>query len=311
MKDYNEIHYSVMKEESISALRIKPDGIYLDCTTGAGGHSLAIAEKLSEKGRLVCLDTDKNALAIARERLAHVADKVTFVNSNFSEVEAVLDGLGINGLDGAIIDLGVSSMQLREADRGFAYMLEGPLDMRMNPDATFSARDVVNTYTEAELRRILKDWGEEKFAANIAKKIVLYREEKEITTTSELVKIVESAVPASSKKGGHPAKRTFQAVRIEVNRELDIIKPTLNSLIARLKKGGILAVISFHSLEDRIVKHTFSEKTGKCTCPPGFPVCVCGCKAEIKVSKDLAPSKEEIEKNPPSHSARLRCAEKL
>ena len=311
MKNYDQIHYSVMKSESIQALSIKPDGTYLDCTTGAGGHSLEIARALSSNGRLVCLDTDKNALAIARERLAEYSDRVVFVNSNFSEVDKVLDELGIDKLDGAIIDLGVSSMQLREADRGFAYMLDGPLDMRMNPDANFSAYDVVNSYSESELKRILKDWGEEKFAPQIARRIVASREDKPIETTYELVSVIEGALPGYAKKGGHPTKRTFQAIRIEVNRELDIIKPTLESLINRLKKEGILAVITFHSLEDRIVKHTFSSKTGKCTCPPGFPVCVCGCKAEIKVFKDMAPSKEEIEKNPPSHSARLRCVMKL
>jgi 16S rRNA (cytosine1402-N4)-methyltransferase len=311
MKSYDQIHYSVMKKESIDALCIKPDGIYLDCTTGAGGHSFSIAEQLSGDGRLICLDTDKNALAIAMERLSRYSDKVTFVNSNFCEVGRVLDELGIQKVDGAIIDLGVSSMQLREADRGFAYMLDGPLDMRMNPDADFSAYDVVNNYSEDELKRVLKDWGEEKFAPQIARKIVSKRQEAPIETTYELVSVIESAVPGSAKKNGHPAKRTFQAIRIEVNRELDIIKPTLETLIDRLNKEGILAVITFHSLEDRIVKHTFSSKTGKCTCPPGFPVCVCGCKAEIKVYKDVAPSKEEIEKNPPSHSARLRCAKKL
>lgn len=311
MKNYDEIHYSVMKTEAIDALEIKPDGIYVDCTTGAGGHSYSIAEKLSSKGRLICFDQDKNALAIARERLSEFSDRVEFVNSNFSEAGNILDAMGIEGIDGVLIDLGVSSMQLREAERGFAYMLDGPLDMRMNPDAELSAYDVVNTYSEGELRRILKEWGEEKFAAAIAKKIVARREKEEIKTTFDLVSVVESAVPAAAKKGGHPAKRTFQAIRIEVNMELLVIKPTLDVLIGKLNRDGVIAVITFHSLEDRIVKHTFAEKTGKCTCPPGFPVCVCGCKAEIKVYKDISPCKEEIEKNPPSHSARLRCAKKL
>ncbi len=311
MKDYDKIHYSVMKKESIEALNIDPDGIYLDLTTGAGGHSLCIAERLSEKGRLICFDTDKNALAIAEERLEAYKDKITFVNMNFSEVGGVLDTMGIEKINGAVIDLGVSSMQLKEAERGFAYMLDGPLDMRMNPDQAFSAYDVVNTYSEAELKRVLKDWGEEKFAPQIARKIIARREKEKIRTTLELVDVIEGAVPAAAKKGGHPAKKTFQAIRIEVNNETNIIKPTLEAVIDRLEKDGVIAVITFHSLEDRIVKHTFNSKTGKCTCPPGFPVCICGCKAEIKVFKDLAPSEKEVELNPPSHSARLRCAKKL
>lgn len=312
MKNYDEIHYSVMKAETINALEIKPDGIYVDCTTGAGGHSYSIAEKLSGKGRLICFDTDRNALAIAKERLAPFADRIEFVNTNFSEAGAILDAMGIDGIDGVVIDLGVSSMQIREAERGFAYMLDGPLDMRMNPDGELSAYDVVNTYSENELKRIMKELGEEKFAASIAKKIVAVREAQPIKTTFDLVSVIESAIPAAAaKKGGHPAKRVFQALRCHVNMELEVIKPTLEALIKRLRPEGIIAVITFHSLEDRIVKHTFAEKTGKCTCPPGFPVCVCGCKAEIKVYKDMSPSKEEIEKNPPSHSARLRCARKL
>ncbi len=309
MTDYDSIHYSVMKKESIDALEIKPDGIYVDCTCGAGGHSEAIAERLNPDGLLISIDEDISALEIARKRLSRF-NNVRLINDNFSNIENILDSCGIGQIDGAVIDLGVSSMQLRDGERGFAYMIDGPLDMRMNSSGGISAADIVNTYSESELCQILREYGEEKFSSGIARKIVAQREIKPITTTGELSALIESVTP-KNRKGGHPAKRTFQALRIEVNHELEIIQPTLECLIGRLKKDGVLAVISFHSLEDRIVKKTLASKAGKCTCPPEFPICVCGAKAEIKVIKDLSPSGQELSENPPSHSARLRCAKKL
>lgn len=309
MTDYDSIHYSVMKRESIDALEIKRGGIYVDCTCGAGGHSEAIANLLGGEGMLISIDEDSSALDIAKKRLENYSN-IIFVNDNFSNIDNILDDNGISQIDGAVIDLGVSSMQLRDGERGFAYMIDGPLDMRMNQSEGMSAADIVNTYSENELCRIIREYGEEKFASSIARKIVAQRQIRPIGTTAELSALIESVTPAN-RKGGHPAKRTFQALRIEVNHELEIIQPTLNSLINRLKKGGVLAVISFHSLEDRIVKKTFASKTGRCVCPPEFPVCVCGAKAEIKLMKDIAPSDRELSENKPSHSARLRCAKKL
>lgn len=310
--DYNKFHYSVMKSETIESLNIKPDGIYVDCTAGAGGHSYEIASRLCGDGRLICFDQDINAINIAKERLSSFSDRVTFVNANFQDVWQILKNMGIEQVDGALIDLGVSSMQLNEADRGFAYMKDGPLSMTMNPEQEFTAYTLVNEYSEKELERVLRVWGEEKFSSRIANRIVAKREEAPIKTTLELAKIIDEAIPAKAKKvGGHPAKRSFQAIRIEVNKEIDIIEPTLRSLVDLLAPGGVLAVISFHSLEDRIVKHTIASYEGRCTCPPGFPVCVCGCKAILKASKPVLPSKEELEINPPSHSAKLRCAVKL
>lgn len=310
--DYNKFHYSVMKSETIDCLDIKPDGVYVDCTTGAGGHSYEIASRLSEKGRLICFDQDINAINLAKKRLEEFQDKVTFVNANFQDVWQILKNMGIEEIDGAVIDLGVSSMQLNEAERGFAYMKDGPLSMTMNPEQEFTAYNLVNEYSEKELERVLRVWGEEKFSSRIARKIIETREEAPIKTTLELAAVIDSAIPMKAKKnGGHPAKRSFQAIRIETNSEITIIEPTLRSLVDILKKGGILAVISFHSLEDRVVKHTLASYEGRCTCPPDFPVCVCGCKAVIKASKPISPTKEELEINPPSHSAKLRYAVKL
>lgn len=309
--NYDQLHYSVMKSETIESLKIKKDGVYVDCTCGAGGHSYEIASRL-DGGRLIAFDQDSSALDIARVRLAPFSDRVTFVNANFQDVEAILKDMGIEKIDGAVIDLGVSSMQLNRPERGFAYMKEGPLSMTMNPDQSFTAYNVVNEYSEKELEKILRVYGEEKFSQRIASAIVSARESAPIKTTTELVGIIDSAIPMKAKKtGGHPAKRTFQAIRIEVNRELNVIEPALRGLIDLLKPGGILSVISFHSLEDRIVKHTFVSYQGRCTCPPDFPVCVCGCRASIKAEKPMSPSEEEIAINPPSHSARLRVAVKL
>mgnify|MGYP003293991125 CR=1 FL=1 len=306
-------HYSVMLYECIDGLDIKQDGIYCDLTLGGGGHSEQIAKRLKD-GKLVCVDTDITAIKAASARLAEHNEKITFVNNNFKNIGDVLDELGIEKIDGALIDLGVSSFQLDCAERGFSYMNDAPLDMRMNTSDPLSAYDVVNTYSEDELKRIIYTYGEENFAPQIASKIVSYRAEKPIETTLELVDIIKSAMPAKAKVGGHhPAKRTFQAIRIAVNSELDIIEPTLKTLISRLNKGGRLCVITFHSLEDRIVKQTFAHASSGCTCPPEFPVCVCGKTPLIKTvtKKPILPSDNELEENPRSRSAKLRVAEKL
>lgn len=306
-------HYSVMLYECIDGLDIKQDGIYCDLTLGGGGHSEQIAKRLKD-GKLVCVDTDITAINAASARLAEHNEKITFVNNNFKNIGDVLDELGIEKIDGALIDLGVSSFQLDCAERGFSYMNDAPLDMRMNTSDPLSAYDVVNTYGEDELKRIIYTYGEENFAPQIAGKIVSARAEKPIETTLELVDIIKSAMPAKAKVGGHhPAKRTFQAIRIAVNSELDIIEPTLKTLISRLNKGGRLCVITFHSLEDRIVKQTFAHASSGCTCPPEFPVCVCGKTPLIKTvtKKPILPSDNELEENPRSRSAKLRVAEKL
>ena len=307
-------HYSVLLQESVDGLAIKPDGIYVDCTLGGGGHSEAIASKLTDGGRLIAIDQDSAAIEASKVRLAPYADRIEFVRDNFRNVGEVLTGLGIEKIDGAVIDLGVSSYQLDTPERGFSYMHDAPLDMRMNPDAAFSAYEVVNTYSEAQLKKIIFEYSEEKFAPRIASKIVAAREIKPIETTYELVDIVKSAIPAKAREDGpHPAKRTFQAIRIEVNSELSIIEPTLNALIYALGEGGRLSVITFHSLEDRIVKQTFKEAAKGCTCPPSFPVCVCGNKPKVKVitGKPILPSERELDENPRSRSAKLRVAEML
>ncbi len=307
-------HYSVLLKESVDGLNIKPDGIYVDCTLGGGGHSEAIASRLSGGGKLIAIDQDSAAIEASKKRLAPYSDRIEFVRDNFRNVGDVLSRLGVDKIDGAVIDLGVSSYQLDTPERGFSYMHDAPLDMRMNPDADFSAYDVVNTYPEVKLKKIIFDYSEEKFAPRIASKIVEARENKPIETTYELVNIIKSAIPAKAREDGpHPAKRAFQAIRIEVNSELSIIEPTLNSLIYALGKDGRLSVISFHSLEDRIVKQTFKEAACGCTCPPNFPVCVCGNKPKVKVitGKPILPSERELDENPRSRSAKLRIVEKL
>ena len=306
-------HYSVLLHESIDGLMIKPDGIYVDCTLGGGGHSLEILRHL-ENGRLIAVDQDAEAIAASKVRLADYLDNVTFVHDNFSNIGAALEGLGIDGIDGAVIDLGVSSYQLDTPERGFSYMHDAPLDMRMDPEHGITAREVVNTYPESELKRIIFDYSEERFAGRIAAKICAAREIKPIETTFELVDIIRSAIPAKAREDGpHPAKRTFQAIRIEVNSELSVIKPTLDALVDSLKPGGRLAVITFHSLEDRIVKQSFAGYAKGCTCPPSFPVCVCGHKPTAKVitHKPILPSERELDENPRSRSAKLRIIEKL
>lgn len=311
----NFSHYSVMLDECINSLDIRSDGIYVDCTAGGGGHSLNIAKKLGNKGRLICIDQDDDALDACRKRLAQFSFVTTLIKSNFDALSNVLDHLNIDRIDGVIWDLGVSSYQLDEADRGFSYMADAPLDMRMNRDISFTAEDIVNTYSEDELRRIISEYGEEKYASRVATGIVKAREQKAIKTTVELAEIISSAIPPKSRYGEskHPAKRTFQAIRIEVNRELDVIKPSIEAAVERLNPGGRASVITFHSLEDRIVKKTFASLAQGCTCPSDFPVCVCNNKPKIKIitKKPIVPTEDELEENPRSRSAKLRVAEKL
>ena len=306
-------HYSVMLRECIEGLQIDPAGIYVDCTLGGGGHSEAIAKRLTT-GRLIGIDQDEAAIRAAGERLAPFDDRVTLVKNNFSNITAILWDLGIEHISGAMIDLGVSSYQLDTPERGFSYQNDAPLDMRMDTDAAKTAADVVNGYDEASLRRILRDYGEEQNAARIASAIVEARKAHPIQTTFELVEIIKSVTPKKLLAvGHHPAKKAFQAIRIEVNSELSVIEPTLRALVDALAPGGRLAVLTFHSLEDRTVKHTFADLATGCICPPSYPVCVCGHKAQIELigKKPLLPCEEELAENHRSHSAKLRIAEKL
>lgn len=307
-------HYSVLLNETVDALNIKEDGVYVDCTLGGAGHSALIASKLSEKGRLIGIDRDDFALGKARERLAKYGERIILLHANFVDGAQLIKDIGYDRIDGVVADLGVSSFQLDDATRGFSYMQDAPLDMRMSRQDSFSAYDVVNNYSEKELAKIIDLYGEERFASSIARKIVHRREEKKIETTLELADIIKSAIPAKNKLDGpHPAKRTFQAIRIEVNGELDIIADTINNFFPMLSSGGRMAVITFHSLEDRIVKHSFLETTKGCTCPKDFPVCVCGKKptGNVITKKPILPSQEELEENPRSRSAKLRVCEKI
>ena len=307
-------HYSVMLHEAVDGLLVREDGVYFDCTAGGGGHSLEIARRLGPKGRLVAIDRDTAALAAARERLSEFSDRVTLIHSNFSFAQSIAESLNLNGVNGAVIDLGVSSYQLDTAERGFSYNQDAPLDMRMDREAALTAYDVVNTYEEERLKTVLFEYGEERYAPQIAREIVKKRGLKPVETTGELVEIIKKAIPISAQATGHhPAKRSFQAIRIEVNGELAVIEPTLRALVSLLLPGGRLSVITFHSLEDRIVKKTFAELSSGCTCPPGFPVCVCGKKPELRLvtRKPVLPSSEELAANPRSRSAKLRIAEKL
>lgn len=303
-------HVPVMLHEAVDGLNIKPNGKYVDCTTGGGGHSYEIASKLTEGGHLFCFDRDPEAIAAAKKRLSPFSDRITFINRNFGEAGDALEGIGI---DGAIIDLGVSSYQLDNPERGFSYISDAPLDMRMNQNDLKSAYDVVNTYSREDLIRILRDYGEERFAPKIVAYILKARENEPIKTTGQLSELVKKAIGGmSAKDSGHPAKRTFQAIRIEVNGELAVIEPTLTALTGLLNKGGRLSVITFHSLEDRIVKQTFAKLAKGCTCPPKLPICVCGKKPQLDVvSKAILPSAEELEINSRSKSAKLRLAEKI
>lgn len=304
-------HISVLLNECIDNLNIRPDGIYVDGTMGGGGHSLEIAKRLTT-GRLICIDQDPNAHEAAGKRLAEYKDRITFVRDNFGNIKSILDSLGIEKIDGMLLDIGVSSHQLDEAERGFSYQQDAPLDMRMNPDRPFSAYDVVNGYDEDELDRVIFTYGEERWARRIAQFIVKAREAKPIETTGELVDIIKKAVPKGARKDGpHPAKRTFQAIRIEVNGELEVLQRAIDDVAARLAVGGRLCIITFHSLEDRIVKEAFRKQENPCICPPKFPVCVCGKKplGRVITRKPILPSKEELEENPRSRSAKLRVLE--
>ena len=304
-------HISVLLNECIDNLNITPDGIYVDGTMGGGGHSLEIAKRLTT-GRLICIDQDPNAHEAAGKRLAEYKDRITFVRDNFGNIANILDSLGIEKIDGMLLDIGVSSHQLDEAERGFSYQQDAPLDMRMNPDRPFSAYDVVNGYDEDELDRVIFTYGEERWARRIAQFIVKEREAKPIETTGELVDIIKKAVPKGARKDGpHPAKRTFQAIRIEVNGELEVLQRAIDDVAARLAVGGRLCIITFHSLEDRIVKEVFRKQENLCICPPQFPVCVCGKKplGRVITRKPILPSKEELEENPRSRSAKLRVLE--
>ena len=306
-------HVSVLLNECLEGLNIKENGIYVDGTLGGAGHSSEILKRLSKEGRLIGIDQDTDALKAAKERLKDYSN-VTFVHSNFSNIENVLNNLNFDGVDGILMDLGVSSYQLDEGERGFSYMKDAPLDMRMNRENDFSAYNVVNEYSEEDLYRIIRDYGEEKFAKRIASFIVENRQEKNIETTLELVEIIKNAIPAKARREGpHPAKRTFQAIRIEVNSELSILNKTIEDGVEKLNKGGRMAIITFHSLEDRIVKNKFRDLAVSCRCPKEFPVCVCGEKAKVKIisRKAIEPTKEEVEINPRSRSAKLRVIEKL
>ena len=307
-------HVSVLAEECIQALNLRPDGVYVDGTTGGGGHSLRIAQQLGPAGRLICIDRDEEALAAASRRLEAYRDRVTFVKSNFAQIAQVIEGQGLAGVDGILFDLGVSSYQLDNGDRGFSYMHDAPLDMRMDRSQPFSAWDVVNTYTQEQLRQILWEYGEERYSGRVAATIVQQREESPIETTGQLAQVIREAMPAAARREKqHPAKRSFQAIRIEVNGELRAVEQAMEGSVDKLLPGGRLAVISFHSLEDRIVKKIFAQQAKGCTCPPEFPVCVCGKKPRLKlISRGvITAGQKELDENPRARSAKLRVAERI
>ena len=306
-------HKSVLLNETIEGLKIKPDGVYVDGTLGGGGHSFEIVARLNEKGRLVGIDQDEAAIEAAGNRLSEFGSRVTIVRSNYRNTKSVLASLGITGIDGMMLDLGVSSYQLDTEERGFSYRFDTPLDMRMDQRQSLTAKNIVNEYSETELFHVIRDYGEDKFAKNIARHIVKARETKAIETTGELNEIIRAAIPAKMRaEGGHPSKRTFQAIRIECNRELEVLKESLDELIGLLNPGGRLCIITFHSLEDRIVKTAFKRAENPCTCPPNFPVCVCGRTSLGRVvsSKPILPGEEELLENARSKSAKLRIFEK-
>ena len=306
------VHKSVLLDETIEGLAIKPDGIYLDGTLGGGGHSSEICRRLAG-GHLIGIDQDEEALAAASERLKPFQDKITLVRDNYCNAPEVIKNLGITGVDGIVLDLGVSSYQLDNVERGFSYRYDTALDMRMDTRQSLTAREIINEYPERELYRIIRDYGEDQFAKNIAEHIAAARKEKSIETTGELNELIKAAIPARMRaNGGHPSKRTFQAIRIECNHELDVLKNSLDELIAMLNPGGRICIITFHSLEDRIVKSAFRKNENPCTCPPDFPVCVCGKKSQGKVitRKPVLPGEEELETNSRSKSAKLRIFEK-
>jgi len=308
-------HYSVLLNETIENLNIKPDGIYVDGTLGGGGHAYQVASRLSEKGRLIGIDQDADAIAAAGERLKEFGDKITIIRSNYANMKEELHRIGVEKVDGIVLDLGISSFQLDTPERGFTYRDENaPLDMRMDDRQSLTAKDIVNGYSEMELYRIIRDYGEDKFAKNIAKHIVQEREKKPIETTGELTEIIRASIPMKVQvTGGHPAKRTFQAIRIELNKELEVLQNNLDDMIDLLNPGGRICIITFHSLEDRIVKTNFKRNENPCTCPSDFPVCVCGKKSKGKVvtRKPILPSEEELEVNSRSKSAKLRVFERV
>ncbi len=306
-------HKSVLLYETVDQLNIKPDGIYVDGTLGGGGHSYEIASRLSDKGRLIGIDQDEDAIKAASERLKPFMDRVTIVRNNYCNMDKVLDELSIDKVDGIMLDLGVSSYQLDTAERGFTYKVDAKLDMRMDQRQEVTARDIVNDYSEYDLYRIIRDYGEDRFAKNIAKHIVAARQKKPIETTFELNEIIKAAIPMKVRAtGGHPSKRTYQAIRIELNRELEVLENSIDMMIDRLNKEGRLCIITFHSLEDRIVKVRYKNNENPCTCPPSFPTCVCGKKSKGKVitRKPIIPSEEELEENSRSKSSKLRVFER-
>ena len=306
-------HVSVLLEETIENLNISPDGIYMDGTLGGGGHAYEVCRQLSDKGHFFGIDQDDAAISAATKRLEEFSDKVTIIRSNYCNAKEALREKGVEKVDGIVLDLGVSSYQLDTVERGFSYKYDTDLDMRMDRRATLTAKNIVNEYSEMELYRIIRDYGEDQFAKNIAKHIVRYRADKPIETTGELNEIIKAAIPAKMRaKTGHPSKRTFQAIRIECNHELDVLKDSLDDMIEMLNPGGRLCIITFHSLEDRIVKSAFKKNENPCTCPPEFPVCVCGkvSKGKVITRKPILPSEEELEVNKRSKSAKLRVFER-
>lgn len=304
-------HYSVLLRETVEQLQVKPDGIYVDGTLGGGGHAYEVCSRL-DKGHLYGLDQDEAAIAAAGRRLAPFGDHVTILRDNYCNMENLLAGEGVGQVDGILLDLGVSSYQFDTEERGFSYRFDAPLDMRMDQRQTLTARDIVNSYPEGELYRVIRDYGEERFASNIAKHIVRARQDKPVETTFELNEIIRAAIPAKMRQNGHPSKQTFQAIRIECNRELEVLKCSLDGLIGLLAPGGRLCVITFHSLEDRIVKTVFKRNENPCTCPPSFPMCVCGQKSRgsVVTRKPILPGAEELMENSRSKSAKLRVFSK-
>ena len=306
-------HKSVLLEETVNGLNIKPDGIYVDGTLGGGGHAWEVCSRLIDKGSFIGIDQDAAAIEAAGSRLIDFGERVTIVRSNYCDMKSKLQELGIDKVDGIVLDLGVSSYQLDTAERGFSYRVDAPLDMRMDRRQKMTAKDIVNEYSEMDLFRIIRDYGEDKFAKNIAKHIVLEREKGPIETTGQLIEIIKRAIPMKFQKtAGHPAKRTFQAIRIELNRELEVLRESLDDMIELLNKDGRICIITFHSLEDRIVKGIFRKNENPCTCPPHFPVCVCGneSKGRVITRKPILPSAEELEENSRSKSAKLRIFER-
>ena len=306
-------HKSVLLEETVNGLNIKPDGIYVDGTLGGGGHAYEVCKHLSNKGRFIGIDQDEAAIEAASARLSDFGERVTIVRSNYCDMKLQLQKLGIDKVDGIVLDLGVSSYQLDTAERGFSYRVDAPLDMRMDRRQKMTAKDIVNDYSEMDLFRIIRDYGEDKFAKNIAKHIVMEREKGPIETTGQLIEIIKRAIPMKFQKtAGHPAKRTFQAIRIELNRELEVLRESLDDMIDMLNEDGRICIITFHSLEDRIVKGIFKKNENPCTCPSHFPVCVCGnvSKGKVVTRKPILPSEEELEENSRSKSAKLRIFER-